>query len=242
MGFDIWCTKSDSPRDLEGYACMSDFERPPSLSSVVTDHIRTMIIRGDVPLGAAISERSISADLKVSKTPVREALAQLRNEGLVTIVPQSGVRVFTLSAREVREICAFRKILECAALETSMTVDPAGLLRDLEAIEERMREALSAGDVRGYLGLDTDFHLAFFANCGNAYLQNAYGLYAGKIAALRTHLADKPLHTQLSLAEHGEIVAAVRRRDVTALVEILGDHIGRTQETYEIGIEDISVA
>jgi len=221
---------------------MSDFERPPSLSSVVTDHIRAMIIRGDVPLGAAISERSISADLKVSKTPVREALAQLRNEGLVTIVPQSGVRVFTLSAREVREICAFRKILESAALETSMTVDPAGLLRDLEAIEERMREALSAGDVRGYLGLDTDFHLAFFANCGNAYLQNAYGLYAGKIAALRTHLADKPLHTQLSLAEHGEIVAAVRRRDVTALVGILADHIGRTQETYEIGIEDISVA
>ena len=221
---------------------MSDFERPPSLSSVVTDHIRTMIIRGDVPLGAAISERSISADLKVSKTPVREALAQLRNEGLVTIVPQSGVRVFTLSAREVREICAFRKILECAALEISMTVDPAGLLRDLEAIETRMRESLSAGDVRGYLGLDTDFHLAFFANCGNAYLQNAYGLYAGKIAALRTHLADKPLHTQLSLAEHGEIVAAVRRRDVIALVGILGDHIGRTQETYEIGIEDISVA
>jgi DNA-binding GntR family transcriptional regulator len=221
---------------------MSDFERPPSLSSVVTDHIRTMIIRGDVPLGAAISERSISADLKVSKTPVREALAQLKNEGLVTIVPQSGVRVFTLSAREVREICAFRKILESAALETSMTVDPAGLLRDLEAIETRMRESLSAGDVRGYLGLDTDFHLAFFANCGNAYLQNAYGLYAGKIAALRTHLADKPLHTQLSLAEHGEIVAAVRRRDVTALVGILGDHIGRTQETYEIGIEDISVA
>jgi len=221
---------------------MSDFERPPSLSSVVTDHIRSMIIRGDVPLGAAISERSISADLKVSKTPVREALAQLKNEGLVTIVPQSGVRVFTLSAREVREICAFRKILESAALEISMIVDPAGLLRDLEAIEVRMREALSAGDLRGYLGLDTDFHLAFFANCGNAYLQNAYGLYAGKIAALRTHLADKPLHTQLSLDEHGEIVAAVRRRDVTSLVGILGDHIGRTQETYEIGIEDISVA
>jgi DNA-binding GntR family transcriptional regulator len=221
---------------------MSDFERPPSLSSVVTDHIRSMIIRGDVPLGAAISERSISADLKVSKTPVREALAQLKNEGLVTIVPQSGVRVFTLSAREVREICAFRKILESAALEISMTVNPAGLLRDLEAIEVRMRDALSAGDVRGYLGLDTDFHLAFFANCGNAYLQNAYGLYAGKIAALRTHLADKPLHTQLSLAEHSEIVAAVRRRDVTTLVGILGDHIGRTQETYEIGIEDISVA
>jgi DNA-binding GntR family transcriptional regulator len=221
---------------------MREFERPPSLSSVVTDHIRTMIIRGDVALGAAISERGISADLKVSKTPVREALAQLKQEGLVTIVPQSGVRVFTLSAREVRDICAFRKVLETAALEISMALDPAGLLRDLEAIEGRMRKVLAKGDVRAYLALDTDFHMAFFANCANSYLQNAYGLYAGKIAALRTHLAVKPRHTQLSMEEHGAIVAAVRALDVTTVVKILGDHIGRTQETYEIGIEDISVA
>jgi DNA-binding GntR family transcriptional regulator len=90
--------------------------------------------------------------------------------------------------------------------------------------------------------MDTEFHLAFFANCGNAYLQNAYGLYAGKIAALRTHLADKPKHTQLSLEEHGEIVRAVRSNDVSGLIRILDYHIGRTQETYEIGIEDISKA
>ncbi len=221
---------------------MSEFERPPSLSSVVTDHIRGMIIRGDVPLGAAISERSISAELKVSKTPVREALAQLKHEGLVTIVPQSGVRVFTLSAREVREICTFRKALETAALEIAMAKNSTGLLRDLEAIVARMRKALGKGDVRGYLGLGTEFHLAFFANCANAYLQNAYGLYAGKIAALRTHLANKPHHTQLSMQEHAQIVAAVRVGDVPAQTAILGQHIGRTQETYEIGIEDISVA
>lgn len=221
---------------------MSEFERPPSLSSVVTDHIRSMIVRGDVPLGAAISERSISAELKVSKTPVREALAQLRNEGLVTIVPQSGVRVFTLSAREVREICAFRKVLEAAALELSMAADPEGLLRDLEAIEARMGNALTEGDVRAYLGLDTEFHLAFFAHCRNSYLQNAYGLYSGKIAALRTHLANKPQHTQMSMQEHKAIVRAVRSRDMADLARILGDHIGRTQETYEIEIEDISVA
>ena len=221
---------------------MSDFERPPSLTSVVTDHIRMMIIRGDVPLGSTISERSISADLKVSKTPVREALAQLRNEGLVTIVPQSGARVFTLSAREVREICAFRKVLEVAALDLSMATDPKGLLRDLEAIEARMRDALAAGDVRGYLSLDTDFHLAFFSHCGNSYLQSAYALYSGKIAALRTHLANKPQHTRKSMDEHTAIVHAVRAGDRTDLSRILDDHIGRTQETYEIGIEDISTA
>jgi DNA-binding GntR family transcriptional regulator len=221
---------------------MSELERPPSLTSLVTDHIRNMIVKGDVPLGAAISERGISAVLKVSKTPVREALAKLKHEGLVTIVPQSGVRVFTLSAREVREICTFRRALETAALQIAMAENPEGLLHDLEAIEARMQKALHDGDVRQYLELDTDFHLAFFANCRNTYLQNAYTLYAGKIAALRTHLAGKPQHTSLSLAEHGVIVGAVRKGDVAALIEVLEQHIGRTQETYEIGIEDISVA
>jgi DNA-binding GntR family transcriptional regulator len=198
---------------------MLELQRPPSLTSLVTSRIRAMIVKGDVPLGSSLSERGISADLKVSKTPVREALAQLRNEGLVTIVPQSGVRVFTLSAREVRAICVYRKVLET-----------------------RMQEAHGEGDVRLYLDLDTEFHLAFFANCGNSYLQNAYGLYAAKIAALRTHLAKIPHHTSLSLKEHGKIVKAVRKGDVSGLIDVLERHIGRTQEAYEIGVEDISVA
>ncbi len=219
-----------------------ELERPRSLTALVTDRIRSMIVDGDLPLGSAISERGISADLKVSKTPVREALAQLKHEGLVTVVPQSGARVFTLSAREVREICAFRRALEKAALQIAMTEQPVLLLKDLEAIEAKMKKALGKGDVRKYLELDTDFHLAFFANCGNSYLKNAYGIYSGKISALRTHLAQKPQHTSLSLNEHGEIVAAVRKRDVEALLDVLDRHIGRTQETYEIGIEDISVA
>lgn len=221
---------------------MQEIERPPSLTQLVTEHVRRLIVRGEVPLGAALSERGISAELKVSKTPVREALAQLRNEGLVTIVPQSGVRVFTLSVREVREICAFRRPLEKAALELAMAHDPGGLLEDLGAIVARMRAALEAGQVTAYLDLDTAFHLAFFAHCGNGYLASAYGLYAGKIAALRTHLAQKPQHTALSMAEHAEILAAVRQGETQALIEVLDRHIGRTQETYEIGVEDISVA
>lgn len=221
---------------------MQEIERPPSLTQLVTDHVRKLIVRGEVPLGAVLSERGISADLKVSKTPVREALAQLRNEGLITIVPQSGVRVFTLSAREVREICAFRRPLEKAAVELAMLHDPAGLLNSLEAILSRMQTALAASTVRDYLDLDTDFHTAFFSHCGNSYIASAYGLYAGKIAALRTHLAQKPQHTALSMEEHKEIVAAVRSKNTTLLVSVLDNHIGRTQETYEIGVEDISVA
>lgn len=220
---------------------MPELERPPSLTSLVTEHVRNMIIKGDVPLGSTISERGISAELKVSKTPVREALAQLRNEGLVSIVPQSGVRVFTPSAQEVRAICDFRKILEAAALQSALNENPKAVLKDLEVIEGKMHKALSKGDVRGYLGLDTEFHQTFFTHCGNVYLQNAYGLYAAKVAALRTHLAQKPQHTALSLQEHGQIVQAVRESDIPGFIGLLNRHIGRTQETYETEIDEATV-
>lgn len=219
---------------------MDKFKRPPSLSSLVTGHIRRMIVTGELPLGASISERGLSDQLNVSKTPVREALSQLKNEGLVTVVPQSGVTVFTLGAQEVQEICTFRRVIEAAALELAMGNDPEGLHKELSDILERMNTCWSAEDPRGYLDLDTEFHLAFFKHCGNSYLETAYNQFSGKIAALRTHLSTKPDHTRLSLQEHGEIVEAVRKQDIGLLRTILTDHIGRTENTYSHEVDDIA--
>src|SRR5919204_2437086 len=82
-------------------------ERPKSLAETVLAHLRSSIVHGDLELGQPLSERQLADELGVSKTPVREALAQLRNEGLVLIYPQRGAFVFTLSAREVAELCEF---------------------------------------------------------------------------------------------------------------------------------------
>ncbi len=221
---------------------VTEFKRPKTLTAEVTQHIRQQIINGDIHLGAAISERTIAAELNVSKTPVREALAQLSNEGLVTIKPQSGVRVFTLSAREVREICVFRKALETAAIAIAMQNDPAALAQALQAVVDKMGAALEAGDQRRYLMLDNDFHQVFFDFCDNSYLTNSYVRYAGKIAALRTHLSIKPRHTSLSFQEHCQIVETIRQGQLEPLLALLDQHLGRTHETYEIGVEDIAAA
>lgn len=219
---------------------MQNLERPPSLGSRVTELIRTKIVRGELALGASISERGISSLLNVSKTPVREALMRLQHEGLVTIVPQSGARVFTLSAHEVQDICTFRRTLESAAIELAIHNDHDGLARDLRRIENQMQVAHGSGHIVDYLDLDTEFHMCFFNHCGNIYLKNSYSQYSGKIAALRTHLASKPNHTRLSLKEHGEIVDAVVDKNVSALKTLLDNHIGRTQWAYEGDVEDIS--
>lgn len=217
-------------------------DRPKSLTETVLLRLRSAIVSGDLPLGAALSERQLAEMLNVSKTPVRESLVQLRSEGLVTIVPQKGVYVFTLSGQEVTAICEFRLTLEDAALRLAIQRDRSGLTKQMTEVVDEMADAQASGNVRRYLALDTDFHAAIFDHCGNAYLLDSYARYVGKIAALRTHLASKPMHTKLSFEEHVRILEAIRTETITGASEILLQHIGRTQRTYSSEVEDIAAA
>lgn len=221
---------------------MTPMERPKSLTETVLEHLRARIVSGDLELGASLSERQLAEELNVSKTPVRESLVQLKNEGLVTILPQRGAYVFTLSAREVVGICEFRMAIEAAALDLAVKRNRSALVSDIGAIVDRMAEVRARGDTRAYLRLDTDFHAAFFRHCDNAYLRDSYERYAGKIAALRTHLAMKPMHTQLSFEEHIALRDVFTEGTYEDICKILEAHIGRTREAYSESVEDIAAA
>jgi len=221
---------------------MTEFQRPKLLAETVRDHLRELIVRGDLRLGQAISERQLAERLSVSKTPVREALAQLRSEGLVQIFPQRGAFVFTLSGDEVADICDFRQPIETAAVKLAIRRHPNDVLYEVAEIVDEMQAHLARGDVQGYLDLDSRFHLTFFKYCGNSYFVETYKRYAGKIAALRTHLAVKPSHTQLSMQEHEAILSAIRNGSIEETVSILNKHIDRTRKTYTAEITDIAAA
>lgn len=221
---------------------MRPITRPKSLSATVLDGLRQSIVEGDLALGQPLSERQLAESFGVSKTPVREALAQLRLEGLVRIVPQRGVFVFTLSAREVMNMCELRLTLEATALRLAFERDRSGLLSGLTSIVREMEAARNARDMRGYLNSDTAFHQVFFRACGNPLLADTYGIYLGKIAAVRTHLAVKPLHTERSYEEHRDILAGLGTGDLARTLDILDRHIERTKTTYAETVEDIAAA
>lgn len=204
--------------------------------------LRDAIVSGDFELGQPLSERQLAEMLEVSKTPVREALAQLRREGLVRILPQRGASVFTLSQREVVEICEVRQALEASALKAAMERNRRPFAEAINSIVARMAKARAQRDSKAYLNEDTAFHLSFFAHCGNGLMAQNYDLFIGKIAALRTHLAHKPHHTELSFREHEKMRDAVANGDVASALQILDVHISRTKETYSEGVTDIAAA
>lgn len=208
-------------------------ERPKSLRELALEHLRNSIIDGSLKMGQVLSERKISEELGVSKSPVREALAQLRDEGLVSIEPQKGARVFSLSEPEVAQICDFRQAIETAAFELALQRNPEGLADDMQRVVKDMERERSRGSEKGYLSLDTAFHHLIFEHAGNDYLTASYTRYIGKIAALRTHLAKLPQHTDLSFDEHKKIAIAVREGDMTKIKSLLTEHIDRTRQAYK---------
>ena len=208
-------------------------ERPKSLRELALEHLRNSIIDGSLKMGQILSERKISEELGVSKSPVREALAQLRDEGLVSIEPQKGARVFMLSEPEVAQICDFRQAIETAAFELALQRDPKGLANDMQRVVKDMQRERSRGNQKEYLSLDTAFHHLIFEHAGNDYLTASYTRYIGKIAALRTHLAKLPQHTDLSFDEHKKIAVAVREGDMAKIKALLLEHIDRTRQAYK---------
>lgn len=208
-------------------------ERPKSLRELALEHLRNSIIDGSLKMGQVLSERKISEELGVSKSPVREALAQLRDEGLVSIEPQKGAQVFSLSDSGVAQICDFRQAIEMAAFRLALVRDPGGLSDGLAHIVKAMEKERSRGNEKEYLALDTAFHHLVFECAGNDYLTASYTRYTGKIAALRTHLSKLPQHTELSFEEHQSIATAVKKGDIDEIKSLLLEHIDRTRQAYK---------
>jgi DNA-binding GntR family transcriptional regulator len=210
---------------------IKQISRPKSLTETAVEYIREAITKGDLGLGHPISESVLATSLGISKTPVREALAQLKIEGLVKIFPQRGTFVFTMSEQEVRDICELRYTLESAALKLAIERNRQPFFDELIKIVEKMTVARKKKGDNQYLDLDTDFHALFFKHCGNRFMDQAYRLIVSRVAAVRTHLATVPRHTDKSYDEHRRMCQSIKERRIEEALRILDEHIARTKES-----------
>ncbi|MFN4311979.1 MAG: GntR family transcriptional regulator [Ferrovibrio sp.] len=209
-------------------------ERPKSLTELVKDHVRSRITNGELMLGEALSENVLAAQLGISKTPVREALLQLKLEGLVDIQPQRGSFVFSLAPDEAAEMCQYRVILESAALRDALANDEAGLIEALEQNVKRMAKAVADGDIPAYRRLDTEYHRHILNRANNRFLTVAHQQLEMKIQALRARVTSKERTVGDSLAEHQNIVKLLKAHERTKALNLLGVHIRAASRDYQI--------
>jgi DNA-binding GntR family transcriptional regulator len=199
---------------------------------MVADEVRTRIIDGRIRLGAGLSENSLAAELGISKTPVREALLQLKQEGLVQVQPQRGTYVFRLEAEQVIMISELREVLELAAMKAALARNAEALHARLEQIYTEMRKAYEDDDRVAYRKLDGAYHETVIELCGNDYIRNAYRQIAFCVAALRSRLSTEAQLNKASIADHREMLRLVKARDSTTLLKLLRTHINGTRDSY----------
>ncbi len=217
-------------------------ERGPSLTDQAAQEIRARIVRGVFQLGEPLSEITLANELGVSKTPVREALMQLKRQGLVEVHPQRGTFVFDMNAQQVEKLSQLREVLETAALRLALASRRKALGAAWSRIVGQMRAALDGGDVEHYRVLDGGFHKALFELAGNPYLEEAFELISFRIQALRSRLSLDPELNTSSFDEHVRLAEMTRAGKTEEVEALLVDHIDATRGHYLAALGDTAAA
>lgn len=204
-----------------------------SLTDRVTDRIRRAILDGEIELGEALSEDKLATTLGVSRSPVRQALAMLEQQGLIDVRPQRGSFVFQPNAEDIGKICEFRRMVEVDALRLAMQHARKETLTAMKAAAERMQAALDDEDRLGVARAGDDFHEALLVNSDNPYLIDAYRLFSGKVAALRSHRSIRPTHS-VANSEHFAIIGMLENGDLQGALDALGAHVLRMAERFRV--------
>jgi len=206
--------------------------RPKSLTALVVGELRARIVDGRLRLGEHLSENALAAELGISKTPVREALLQLKLERLVDILPQRGTYVFRLGADDVVKVSELREILEVEAAAAAIKRNHGLLVARMSEVLRDMRKAYSAGDNAAYRTIDGEFHRTIIDLCGNSFINDAYGPIGLRIQALRSRLSDEAALNRLSFRDHCEMLKLIKSGEVARLQKLMRAHIRQTAQSY----------
>lgn len=186
----------------------------PSVRDKTLDLLRRRIISLELPPGEALSENELAQELGVSRTPVRESLILLREEGLIQVFPQIGSFVSLVDIDRVAQAQFIREAIECASLaDIKIDSDAAsGLRENLQA----QRDAEVAGDVETFFQLDEDFHRELLQLAGHGAAWNAVNSAKAHLdRARRLSLIDSG-HVGALIEEHTAVVDALIEQDRVA--------------------------
>jgi DNA-binding GntR family transcriptional regulator len=197
-----------------------------SLTSEAFERIREAIVSGALEFGEQLSEVQIADALGISKAPVRAAFIELRDMGLVNIVPQAGTYVCSPTAQDVRTMTEFRAMLELEALSQAMKRDAVVVVTGMRDAIGAMSRAIEAKNWNAYRSADSAFHMVIMKQSGNRYLPKAYNLTASVLEALRVRLQSGTGNFRWqSYEEHKSILAFLENGDVASASDLLRHHI-----------------
>ena len=193
--------------------------------------VRALIESGAIQSGERLDERALAERMEVSRTPLREAVGKLAEEGLVEHRPYKGNFVRTFSAKQVSDIYEVRKMLEGLAVRLAVPKLTDADVEELRAILDDIASALAHGDIAEYSAADQRFHDAMARLAGNEALREALGRLRGQVQIIRIIANRDPDVVDRTARERPQIVAALEARDAEAAASLMEAHIEGVRHT-----------
>jgi DNA-binding GntR family transcriptional regulator len=196
-----------------------------------TRALREAILGGQLSAGARLRQIDLAAQLGISRTPVREALGRLQQEGLVDLLPGGGVRVAVLNLGEAVELYDLREVLDGLAARLAATRATAPSLARLETSLARMGRCLARGRARGsqWFPAHVAFHDEIFRASGNARLQALSAVVRLSIQRFHPLLLRTEHRLEDAYREHRTIYEAIAAREGGAAERLARAHIANAK-------------
>lgn len=209
----------------------------PLMKTTLRDHIveglRSAILSGEIAAGSQLVETSLARDFNVSRGPLREAMRQLIDEGLLVTVPYTGTHVITLSIKDVREIHSMRIMLERFAFEQGWDRRDNYFRRELRTRHAVLASSIDAGDDHGSILAELDLHGLIYKISDHGLLQRAWSGLRGRLQLYwathhRAHGTSGPRRDS-----HDSYIQAALGNDLSAMLAEVDEHMRRGTEQTE---------
>ncbi|MEN9538571.1 MAG: hypothetical protein RLZZ126_806 [Pseudomonadota bacterium] len=196
-----------------------------TLHDQVAERLRQMLVQGQVAPGAKLNERELSEVLRVSRTPLREAIKRLAAEGLVELLPNRGAAAVSLTAADVFNTFEVMAGLEALSGELAAQRITDDALREIQAMHFEMLAAYTRGDLPNYYRINATIHSAINEAAGNPVLTDTYRKVNARLQALRFRSNQDGEKWKTAVQEHDTMIQALQARDGARLAQVLREHL-----------------
>jgi DNA-binding GntR family transcriptional regulator len=209
-------------------------DRRSPVGTQAYEAIRASILELVLPPGRQLSEKELSLQLGVSRTPVREAFIKLAGQGLVVVYPQAGTFVAKIRRDDVLEAQFVREALECASIRDAVERATDDDVAALRRIVVRQRTVLHDEDIAAFYGLDEQLHRRMIESSGHPMAWAITRQVRVHLDRVRRLSLPMPHQIEELITEHHEIVEALAARDGARAEQALARHLRGTGRIVDV--------
>ncbi len=206
-----------------------EFSNSFSLTDEIADVVRDRILKGEYEIGEKIRENQIAIELRVSRTPIREAFKLLENEGLIDYIPNRGCFAKGFTRQDVDDIYAVRAALEKLVIERAVERITADEINTLEEQCELMEFYARKKDSRKVLELNSSFHDTIYASTRSRFMAQVLRSYKDYLDRTRKPVFYEQSYLSAILKEHQQILEAIKSRNKDAAISAVSEHLRSSQ-------------